>query len=244
MTLPIIGVTSTRSHTHPNSELFTISIKYTTALVNAGACPLVIPLDCTEAGLESLFPRLDGVLFTGGGDVHPRHYGDAQSELVKEVDEERDRVEFSLLDKALKTSLPFFGICRGLQVINTGLGGTLYEDMPAQNPALLRHAYYDDYPRDYPAHTVRIESGSRLQRILDTESLAVNSLHHQGIRRLAPGLKATAFAPDGLVEGIELADFPFALAVQWHPEWLQSQPPQQSLLRAFVAAAEKARQPA
>ncbi len=244
MPVPIIGVTPTPSHSQSGSIQFCIGEKYTSALIQAGACPVIIPLDTPDEALEALLPRLDGVLFSGGGDVHPRHYGDPGSTLVSEVDEQRDRVEFFLLKKILITGQPFLGICRGLQVINVGLGGTIYEDMPAQNEKLLRHAFNDDFPRDYPAHSVQIQNGSRLEHILQAESLPVNSLHHQGIWRLAPGLNATAFAPDGLVEGIELENHPFGLAVQWHPEWLQHQPPMQALFRSFVAAAAKENQAA
>jgi putative glutamine amidotransferase len=137
--------------------------------------------------------------------------------------------------------MPVFGICRGLQVINVALGGTLYEDLDDQFPNALKHDYYDDQPRDYLAHTIRVETDSRLARILGSSSTEVNSLHHQGIRRLAPSLRASAFAPDGLIEATELLEYPFGLAVQWHPECLQAYAPMRHLFQAFVDAANNYR---
>jgi putative glutamine amidotransferase len=183
--------------------------------------------------------RLDGILFTGGGDVHPEQYGSQPHPLVDDVDSDRDRVEIHLLQRILGNGLPFFGICRGLQVINVALGGTLFEDILDQRPDSILHRYYPDWPRNHLAHGIQVEEGSRLGQILGESNLQVNSLHHQGIRELAAPLRASASASDGLVEAFELADHPFGLAVQWHPEWLQEHPPMQTLFRAFVQAADE-----
>jgi putative glutamine amidotransferase len=132
------------------------------------------------------------------------------------------------------------GICRGLQVANVALGGTLYTHIPDQHPNALQHEYSgeDGIPaRTALVHPVRIEEGSRIGKILGEPILNVNSLHHQGIKAVAPGLKAVAFAPDGLVEAVEMSEHPFAIAVQWHPEWLTDQEPIRRLFRAFVEAA-------
>ena len=127
--------------------------------------------------------------------------------------------------------------CNFFVAINVGMGGSLYEDILDQRPGALRHQYFPDWPRNHLAHTVQVEEQSRLAQILETTNIQVNSLHHQGVKELAPGLKPTAFAPDGIVEAFELPGHPFGLAVQWHPEWLQEHLPMQALFRSFVQAA-------
>jgi putative glutamine amidotransferase len=141
-----------------------------------------------------------------------------------------------LLEQAQSMELPFLGICRGLQLINVGLGGSLYEHILEQHEGALQHQYSPDWPRDYLAHSVQVRRDSLLGNILGVSELHVNSLHHQGVKELAPRLRATAYAPDGLLEAFELPDFPFGLAVQWHPEWLLGQPSSRALFQAFVAA--------
>jgi putative glutamine amidotransferase len=123
--------------------------------------------------------------------------------------------------------------------VNVGLGGSLYVDIPSQYPNALRHQCSPDYPRDYLAHQVKVSEGSRLERILGENPVWVNSLHHQAVRQMAPGLQTAALSPDGLVEAVELPDHPFGLAVQWHPECLTAHPPMRALFAAFVRAAAK-----
>jgi putative glutamine amidotransferase len=203
----------------------------------AGACPLLIPLGLSDAQLEEITARLDGILFSGGGDVQPQCYGSQAHPLVQNVDEDRDRLEIFLVNLAMRERIPFFGICRGLQVINVALGGSLYEDLVEQRPETQRHDYDVAYPRDYLAHPVSIQPESRLEGIIGLPAVEVNSLHHQGIRSLAPSLTASAWAPDGLVEAVELLDHPFGLAVQWHPECLRERKLMRRLFRTFTVAA-------
>jgi putative glutamine amidotransferase len=210
---------------------------YTRAVAAAGGLPLIIPPGLSEEQLAELATRLDGILFTGGGDVHPARYGNLIHPLVSEVDEERDRVEIFLIQETARQMKPFFGICRGVQAINVALGGTLYEDILDQMPGAQSHQFSGQAPRDHLAHPVRVQEGSRLAGILGCTETGVNSLHHQGLRRLAPGLTPTAWAPDGLIEAVELPGRPFCLGVQWHPEWLQEHAPMRALFRAFVEAA-------
>jgi putative glutamine amidotransferase len=212
---------------------------YVQAIHEAGAIPVLIPVGISQERLQNLSQRLDGVLFSGGGDVHPSFYGGNLHPSVH-FSEERDRLELDLLQAAISRQLPFFGICRGLQVINVGLGGSLYEDLLDQRPQSLRHNH-PDKPRDFLAHPVEVEAGSHLARIVEQPRLEVNSLHHQGIRGLAPGLKATAYAPDGVVEAVELEGYLFGLAVQWHPECLQAYAPMRALFQSFVQAAARRR---
>lgn len=213
------------------------------ALMHAGASPVLIPLGLTEATLQDLVPRLDGILFSGGGDIHPRFYGGEPHPRVDLVDEDRDRVETNLLHIAIEQRMPFFGICRGHQLVNVALGGSLYADIADQHANALKHDSSQDQERGILAHPVQIESESLLAPILGTLSLEVNSSHHQGINRLAPGLKATAHTSDGILEAIELPDHPFGLAVQWHPERLQERAPMRALFRAFVHAADTVNKP-
>lgn len=203
----------------------------------AGAVPVSIPLGLPNETLLHLLSRLDGVLFSGGGDIDPARYGSAHHPQVNYVDNDRDRVEVSLVDQALERGLPILGICRGLQVINVALGGTLYEDLGEQLPGSIQHNNFKGRPRDHLAHTVEVEPGSALSTVMGSTSEQVNSLHHQGIRQLAGSLHPSAWAPDGVIEAVELPAYPFLLAVQWHPEWLQAYPPMRALFKAFIDAA-------
>jgi putative glutamine amidotransferase len=235
---PLIGLTAYKFHNSSGLPQSGLGEAYTRAVAHAGGLPVIIPLGLPEAQLIRLAQRLDGVLFTGGGDIDPARYGHAAHPLVDDVDAERDRTEFVLLDHLLKQQTPILGICRGFQVINTGLGGTLFEDILDQKPGALRHQYYPNYPRDLTPHTVEVTPGSRLAEILGQGGpLPVNSLHHQGVEDPAPGLVTCAVAPDGLIEALEQPDHPFLVAVQWHPECLPDHAPMQAIFRAFVAAA-------
>lgn len=218
-------------------QLVALAEAYVKALAEAGASPVLIPTDLDEDDLAALFSRLDGIVFTGGGDIHPAYYHTAEHPKVDEVDTARDRTEFYLLNRVIEEGKPFLGICRGIQLVNVGLGGTLYSDIADQVPNALRHDWYPDWPRDHLAHSVQLESSSLLGKLLGQTEIHVNSLHHQAIAKLAPGLKPTAYAPDGIIEGVELPDHPFGLAVQWHPEWLTASAPMRALFKAFVEAA-------
>ena len=236
MTAPLIGVTTYRTQNRYGYPQICLSEAYVSSLAQAGALPVLVPLGLSEPALDDLVSRLDGLLFSGGGDVEPERYGSQPHPLVDNVDLDRDRVELHLLLKTLAAGLPFLGICRGLQVINIGLGGSLYEDILDQKPGSLRHATTDELPRYHLAHSVRIETNSQLLKILSLTEVQVNSQHHQGIRQLASCLKPTAYSPDGIIEAFELPTVRYGLAVQWHPEWLQKHPPMQALFRSFVEA--------
>lgn len=239
MAAPIIGVTMTRMMSVYGYPLHIVTEAYIRAVTNAGACPLLIPLGQPEKNLKTIFAKLDGILFTGGGDIHPDQYHSSPHPLVDEVDKERDQIEIFLVKESIEKNLPFLGICRGIQVINVALGGTLYEDLVDQRPASLRHSYFPEFPRQYLAHKIQIEPQSQLAGILGRSSAPVNSLHHQGLKLLAPGLRASAYAPDGLVEACEIPSHRFGLAVQWHPEWLPEEAAMPTLFEHFVAAAKE-----
>lgn len=240
MPTPIIGLTTRNTNIpKPNFPLISTPKSYTEALIRAGALPVLIPLNLPASQNRALLERLDGIIFTGGGDLHPDRYGGQPHPKVGNVDEQRDQFELDLFESARQAEIPFLGICRGFQTINVALGGTLYEDIADQHPGALTHDCYPDYPSSHIAHTVSITSGSLLANIVGSTELPVNSLHHQGVKNLAPELEPLAWAPDGLLEAYRLPDHPlFGLAVQWHPEWLPEAEPQQAIFSAFIQAAE------
>lgn len=237
MHTPLIGITTYQSTNQYGHPITAIGQYYIRAVSQAGGLAVLIPSGLSEDQLTALTARLDGIIFSGGGDIDPASYGAESTPEVKLVNPERDRAEFQMVHEAIDTNLPFLGICRGLQVINVTLGGTLYTHILTQHPQELEHAYYPDWPRDHLAHSVRVKNGSRLAEILGTDEVKTNSLHHQGIRVLSPELQPTAWAPDELIEAVELPNHPFGLGVQWHPEWLPAHAPMRALFSAFVEAA-------
>ncbi len=239
MIFPIIGVTTYQGKNDEGFPISAVQRAYIDSLIAAGCIPLLIPSSLSGKMLQPLLSHLDGVLFTGGGDIGiDRFYGEPHHRITN-VDPERDSIELSLLAAFIEMKKPFLGICRGFQMINVGLGGSLFTDIGDQKPGALKHDYYPDYPRTYLAHKVEVIKGTRLAKILGETEILVNSLHHQGAKELSPGLVQSAFAPDGLVEGIELPDHPFGIAVQWHPEWLKDQPPMRHLFESFVEVSKR-----
>ena len=220
---------------------------YIAAIQEAGGVPLVVTPAHSGPALDALFELLDGLVLTGGEDVAPERYGEEVLRPNVEVVLERDALEFTLLDKALAQDLPILAICRGVQLLNVGLGGTLYQDLVTDRPANLVHDQTfgnTPRPRTEPHHPVAVRPGSCLADVLGAEEVEVNSMHHQGIKVLAPSLAAVGHAPDGLVEGVEPIDparRSFLLGVQWHPEELArgGHAPSRRLFERFVAAATK-----
>jgi putative glutamine amidotransferase len=220
---------------------------YIVAIQEAGGIPLVLTPAHSGAALRSLFELVDGLVLTGGEDVTPERYGEEVAHPNVECVPERDALEFALLEWALKDDLPVLAICRGIQVLNVALGGTLYQDLTADRPAHFVHDQSlgeSPRPRTEAHHPVSVEAGSCLAEVLGLEAIEVNSMHHQGLKGLATPLRPVAHAPDGLVEGVEPADarrWSFLLGVQWHPEELarSGDGPSRRLFERFVAAAAK-----
>ncbi len=238
MSAPLIGLTPARIQTKYGLPAQGVMQAYMHAVQTAKGIPVILPLDMPVAALAPLLSRLGGIIFTGGVDIHPRRYHTPMDERMGSVDEARDQMELDLFAETTRRGLPFLGICRGIQLVNVALGGTLYTDVQTQHPGAHKHDFYPDWPRSYLAHPVRVEADSALARILGETEPWVNSLHHQAIRDLAAPLRPLAYAPEGFVEAAELPDYPFGLSVQWHPEWLQRHASMRNLFRAFVAAAE------
>jgi putative glutamine amidotransferase len=213
--------------------------RYVQALVAEGALPWLLPLlENDQETLRLIYRRLNGVFLTGGTDVDPSQYGEQRRPICGRSDPARDWVETNLVRWALRDGKPVFGVCRGIQAINVAAGGTLYQDVAAERPGSLKHDWFapgEGYQRDSLVHDVSIEKTSQLARIMEVDRIRVNSLHHQAINKLAPGLAATALAPDGLIEGVEGVGEPFLIGVQWHPEELVGvHEPHRKLFQAFV----------
>jgi len=226
------------------------SQSYLQALVRAGAAPVLIPHLADLNLLRAVYECLDALLLPGGGDVAPHHFGQQPHPKCGPPDPDRDGVELALARWCVQDNKPLLAICRGIQVLNVALGGSLYQDIEAQVPGAARHDWYPDHPRDLLAHALSVEPGTRLAAILGFDEgspqrpasgrsipLKVNSLHHQAIMELAPGLKMAARAPDGIVEAVEVEGHPFALGVQWHPEELAPKDVgAQELFKALIQA--------
>ena len=234
---PTIGITCTTFQTVPGSPRLGQSRTYLDALVRAGAAPLMIPHLVDRTLLRTLYELVDGVLLPGGGDIDPSHYGEARHHKCGPISAERDEIEMTLTRWAMDDGKPLLAICRGIQVLNVALGGSLFQDIEAQVPEAEKHDWYPDHPRDLRAHTVAIDPQAHLAEILGSSSVPVNSLHHQALKEVAPGLMISAHAPDQIIEAVEAEGHPFALGVQWHPEELAGgDAPAQRLFDAFVKA--------
>lgn len=238
---PLIGITAYK-RLDPNTG-WQYDVCYSAnakAVQLAGGLPVLIPYNLDEATLHAIYDRLDGVLLPGGGDISPNNYGTASMTDLKEVDENRDRVEISLARWAVGDDLPLLGICRGHQLLNVSQGGTLIQDIPSLVKTELRHDISNSEPRSTILHSIAIDESSQLAGILGGESVQVNSLHHQAIDRLGEGLIVSARAGDGTIEALEIPEKSFAMSVQWHPEDLiENDPRMLELFKRFVAVARQ-----
>ena len=239
MALPVIGLTTNQGKNKNGNRTVALARDYIAAVIAAGGAPVLIPSFIDKTGCDSIYKRLDGILFTGGGDIAVERFQGQPHPSVGGVDPQRDEIELTLLKLALKYDKPFLGICRGIQLINVGTGGTLYTDISDQVPGALKHDYSPGFPRNHPAHPVKVDAGTQLATILGETSLPVNSLHHQGLKDMGTGTKPVAFSSDGLVEALEIPAHHFGIGVQWHPECLSNQEPMRRLFRSFVEAANK-----
>jgi putative glutamine amidotransferase len=226
---PIIGVTPCRSL--PD---------YLESVRRAGGEPRV--LDPTREQAAEVAGSIDGLLLTGGTDVDPRLYGDAPHATLLNVEPERDDFEIAIVHAARKARRPVFGICRGLQIVNVALGGTLIQDIPSELPGSLEHSV--PTPQNAVAHEIWVTRGSLLyslmqEKLAESDACDVNSRHHQSIKRVAAGFEITATAPDGVVEAIECGRGTFCLGVQWHPENFWRTGEFRPLFEGFVEACRK-----
>jgi putative glutamine amidotransferase len=217
-----------------------VNAAYVKSVLAGGGVPLVLSPLLGPALAARALAGVDGVLLTGGEDVHPAWYHAEPSPHLFPPSRERDLFELALFAAARQMELPILGICRGIQLINVAMGGTLYQDIPAERAGEIDHNPTAE--RQHRTHSVRLERGSRAERALGSAPLAVNSFHHQAIKDLAKGLIATGWTEDGLIEAVETGPgAPWLLAVQWHPEemFAEANAPDSGLFRALVVEASR-----
>lgn len=232
MSAPVIGITT---YGRDERGRYTLPAEYVAAIERAGAVPMLIPPVAAHAA--RYLDRVDGVVLAGGGDIDPAHYGGAPHETLYHVDAARDALELALARALVARRQPALAVCRGLQVVNVALGGTLIEHLPdAVGEAVLHR----EPPRAPTLHRVTLAPESRLAAIAGTCEMTPLSWHHQAVRTLAPQVTAVAHAPDGTIEALELDGHPWLIAVQWHPELTAHEDPiQQRLFDALVSATRR-----
>ncbi len=209
---------------------------YVHAVESVGGLPILIPMINDLTLLTALLSRLDGLLLPGGIDLHPSRYGEEIHPLTEEADLESDEFEITLGTWAIQQDMPVLGICRGMQLINIVLGGTLFQDIDDQYPDSIAHSHRD-WSRAHLAHRITVEPGSCMETILGAKEVMVNSLHHQAIKEPGKGVRITGRAPDGVAELIEVPSYRFLMAAQGHPEEIYSiEPAFKRLFAAFVQA--------
>ncbi|MCK4305504.1 MAG: gamma-glutamyl-gamma-aminobutyrate hydrolase family protein [Candidatus Eisenbacteria sp.] len=269
---PRIGITLMLDCPEQDTHLprYGMNRTYFESVRRAGGIPVPLAPGCSEemrlylaereaSGQRVISPplALDGLCLAGGGDLDPSYFGQEKHPNCGEPEPERDAMEMTLLSLARNAEIPILAICRGIQVLNAAWGGTLIQDIASECPAAGQHTFAKDHPRDYLAHEIRIQPGSGLHEILGATALRVNSLHHQAVDRLGEGLVATAWAPDGIIEGLEMSRSDhthgggeggpekgaerFLIAVQFHPEDLQQHEPMRGLFTGLVDAARRYR---
>lgn len=241
MSAPRIAVTGVL-RTWDGAERTGVNAAYLRSVVAAGGVPVIVSPVLGPAYAARALYGVDGLLLSGGEDIHPDWYGADPSPHLYPPNRERDLFELAVFAAARQQELPILGICRGIQLINVGLGGSLIQDLPSERPGPVAHD--PGKARDARTHSVRLQEGSRAAAALGRTALTVNSFHHQAIDRLADGLVASGWSDDGVIEAAESpAGAPWLLAVQWHPEEMhaEAQAPERGLFRALVeAAAERA----
>jgi putative glutamine amidotransferase len=242
MSQPTILITSGRHNqaagkTEMQTVLVGCNIHYVEAVLRAGGVPMILPPLSQPGSVAAALSKVDGVLLSGGGDINSLIYGEEPHDRSKYQDYLRDDVEIELVNLAIEMGLPILGVCRGIQLLNVALGGTLVQDIPTQVRGACKH--YSQGINTTLLHNIDIEADSLLARVLGTTSMPVNSWHHQAVKTLGTGLRTNAIARDGIIEGLEAEDGRPILAVQYHPEECASRfPGFQELFDWLVKEAE------
>jgi putative glutamine amidotransferase len=226
---------------NPLERFVRTDLDYVESVAEAGGMPVVLPPSLSLRAAEALLDSVDGLLLSGGPDLEPGYYGEVPIPELGTTIPEWDALEMALLRLALERGVPVFGICRGMQMLNVALGGTLYQDVPSQLGAdVLNH--WQTTPKCQVTHEVEVLEDSCLAEITDRQSVEVNSYHHQGIKGLADALTVAARSADGMIEALESRDFSdrWLVGVQWHPEGMRdTDPGHRNLFEAHVCAAER-----
>jgi putative glutamine amidotransferase len=216
-----------------------LTAAYVTALESAGLIPLIVPPLSSDRAAAAVLDSVSGLVLTGGEDVDPARYGESRHEKVRSVNAARDATEASLVVEAKARGIPVLAICRGIQILNVALGGTLIQDIASQCDTTIAHD--EDGPRDSRSHEIVVEPGSLIAGAIGTERCTVNSFHHQSVKDVADGMRVSARSPDGIIEGIESTDEDWwVMAVQWHPEEMTNSPEpwDRGLFKAFARKLE------
>lgn len=244
---PVIGVTATlkedieASANRPLGKFVRADLDYVAGVTQAGGIPFVLPPAIRQRDAAEVVGSLDGLLLSGGSDLHPSYYDEDPIPELDVTIPERDELEMALLESALRIGIPIFGICRGMQVLNVALGGTLYQDIPSQvEPDLVMHC--QTTPKWQPTHEVEFYDRTCTAEIAGSGVMKVNSYHHQAVKDLSKELVVSACSSDGIVEAAESRDFSdqWIVAVQWHAEAMRDTVPEQrNFFEAHIAAAER-----
>ncbi|NMA60405.1 MAG: gamma-glutamyl-gamma-aminobutyrate hydrolase family protein [Firmicutes bacterium] len=229
---PLIGLVC--GHQRENPDRYYVNNAYIQAVISAGGTPILIPYQPKEQ-IRALIELLDGLVLPGGIDVDPNRYGQNPVIECGEIDPYWDELDLTAAGFALERDIPVLAICRGIQVLNIALGGSLVQDIPSQITEPIKHT--QEAPRWYATHDVSIQSGSMLKEIWGTAPTRVNSYHHQAVGSLGKGLRVVATAPDGVIEAVESGEHRFVLGVQWHPELMvEHYPAARRIFSHFVLA--------
>ncbi|WP_304507118.1 gamma-glutamyl-gamma-aminobutyrate hydrolase family protein [Anaerotignum sp.] len=224
---PVIGITPDYDNI---AGRYKVHQDYISAIISAGGYPVML------FPQPVMPPFIDGIVFTGGGDIDPLLFHEEPLRESGEISPLRDDFELSLCHLAIQNNIPLLGICRGMQIINIALGGTIFQDISVQTSSTLKHS--QQAPRGYGTHSIIMEKNSLLSSLWGKEKATVNSFHHQAVAVLGDGLRISAKSQDGLIEAIEHIENPFVLGVQWHPEAMKGED-QRKLFSAFLSAAEE-----
>lgn len=214
--LPIIGITTINSiNPASGAELSALGWTYTDAVAGAGGAAVLLPSVLSEEQLDTYVNACDGFIFSGGIDVSPCCYGEPPHPLLGETSLKLDRSQIALAKKVIAARKPFIAICRGVQVLNVACGGTLYQDNSLRGEGVAKHMQKTD--RGDVSHPASILPGTRLHEMYG-DRIWINSYHHQSIKTPGEGLTVAAVADDGIIEAVELVDYPYGMGIQWHPE--------------------------
>ena len=241
---PLIGITTGEIYNLASAwspQAYGQSYTYSDAIIRAGGVPILIPITTDIDTLEQIYTKVDGILFAGGNDVNPILYGEQPSEYTIDFSDKRDSVELELLKWTVRDKKPMLGICRGMQLWNVLNGGSLYQHIPVDMPEASDHnssTKLEDL--EHLAHALKVDADSRLAEIIDSTTIHANTHHHQAIKQLGRGIKASAWAEDGVIEAVETDDKDFyAIGLQCHPESLHNVEPKWNVVfRSFVESSK------